>query len=421
MIAFCYVANGSATGEAISPADINALINTGAIKFWYEEKEGNVIQRTTTEDTYIMAVTQLWYPNQEGIFGRHNDDPVFLHISDIHGDGVRLNNALQWGEYKGVDAVINTGDNVFLSEHSGQGFIADIGSKYNVSQVVVVGNHEAYSSKDDSYRANSNTALYNTLIKPFENSYTMPLSSDYDDAPTYYYKDYSSINIRVIVVNQYEQGAYNAYANGRISQKQINWLIATLQSTPANYGVLLSYHANFTDVDMDAEHNSFYENMYDMTPRSSSLAGITTQPITRIIDAFIAGSSASFTYTNLLIGSTTETVSVNADFSSINSGVEFIAHLFGHTHQDTIGYYAGTTNKQLALGVNASAALFETTNNTDLANTQDMARDGKGINQDCFNVYCIDRRNHLVRVAKVGCNMTIELNKRDYMSIPYAD
>jgi len=37
-----------------------------------------------------------------------------------------------------------------------------------------------------------------------------------------------------------------------------------------------------------------------------------------------------------------------------------------------------------------------------------------------MDVYCIDRRNKLVKIAKVGANMTIVLTKRDYMSIPYA-
>lgn len=54
------------------------------------------------------------------------------------------------------------------------------------------------------------------------------------------------------------------------------------------------------------------------------------------------------------------------------------------------------------------------------ANLSDTPRGGNGATQDCFNVYTIDRTNKVVRVSKVGANVSIT-GERKFMTIAYSE
>ena len=73
---------------------------------------------------------------------------------------------------------------------------------------------------------------------------------------TYYYKDFSSLNIRIIALNIYEE-RHIGYSC-RISQDQINWFISTLASTPANYGVIVIAHSSEDFIIKDGTQDKFY-------------------------------------------------------------------------------------------------------------------------------------------------------------------
>lgn len=394
---------------------INTAIGSGDIRIEYSNETPNVVAKNIGCETYTKAVMYKAVTTPANSY-LHNI-PVFAHISDIHGDLVRMKNCLDYCKYLGVDAILNTGDVCCNKGSDGFNTYNKIVTDFSYPTLVCVGNHDGWYP---SYGALTQNEIVNQdLIAPnaIALGYSLPSSSDYDEAPTYYYRDFATQKIRVIALNEYESGlAHWAYV-GRISQKQINWLISTLASTPANYAVLLIYHASMFPVDKIADNAKFYNETFDYGQSYDSTKYITGDPIGAIIDAFIGKTSASGSYTQTNNG-TSETINWSADFSSLNSGVEFIAHLTGHTHRDYIGLYHGTTQRQVMLSITTGQSLYGFTH-TSKANFSELPRGGQGAVEDAFNIYGIDRTAGEIRIARVGANMTSRMTPRDYMIIAY--
>lgn len=439
---FSIVHNGTDAyyDEELSPDYINSLINEGKIKLLYNSDD--IIERIKPESSYIENVMDKYKYND-----RQNNTPrnfpVFVHASDIHGDITRWENAVKFAAKYNVDAIINTGDNVAHSVTNGMSFVSKVAKKYGAKTLITVGNHDTSDRVNTSFRTNLNENLYNEVIKDFadmtSNNYVLPTSSQYDEAPTYYYSDFTDKKIRFIALNLYETRAYYTGTDdgtySRISQKQIDWFINTLKSTPQDYGILVGYHRSVAPVRQDTDNTAFWqENSTPGYPPSTwKLVNVNDYPITKIVDAFISRTTLNTSFTQQVFDETftttiTETININADFSTgIATGVEFIAHLFGHHHRDTVGYYyhptgeTALTNLQLVLDVCQTTSKYSDTY-VSWANPSDLSRGyGDTISQDAFNVYSIDRATKTVRIAKVGSNLSSEtLIPRQYMTIKYA-
>ena len=146
------------------------------------------------------------------------------------------------------------------------------------------------------------------------------------------------------------------------------------------------------------------------------------RPIKTIVDAFISKTSLSTSYAeNSINGNNGETVTINADFSQVASGAEFICYMTGHRHRDNIGYVNSTTNKQLCLNIITSNCHYPKTVGLSFAEGSDIPRGDRGLTQDAFNVYCIDRRNGYVKIARVGASVNFEGIERTFLIAPYRD
>lgn len=438
---FSIIHNGTVySDEELSPDYINSLINEGKIKLLYNSDD--IIERIKPESSYIENVMDKYKYND-----RQNNTPrnfpVFVHTSDIHGDITRWENAVKFAAHYKVDAIINTGDNVAHSVTNGMSFVSKVAKKYGAKTLITVGNHDTSDRVNASFRTNLNENLYNEIIKDFadmtSNNYVLPTSSQYDEAPTYYYSDFTDKKIRFIALNLYETRAYFTGTDdgtySRISQKQIDWFINALKSTPQGYGIMVGYHRSVAPVRQDTDNTAFWqENSTPGYPPSTwKLVNVNNYPITKIVDAFISRTTLNTSFTQQVFDDTftttiTETININADFSTgIATGVEFIAHLFGHHHRDTVGYYyhptgeTALTNLQLVLDVCQTTSKYSDTY-VSWANPSDLSRGyGDTISQDAFNVYSIDRATKTVRIAKVGSNLSSEtLIPRQYMTIKYA-
>lgn len=388
-------------------------INNGTIKIEYYNDTPNVVQKNIACESYTKAV--MYKAKTTAADSYLHNIPVFAHISDIHGDMVRMRNCLDYCKYLDVDAILNSGDTVCNKGSDGCSTYNSIVSSLQIPTLVCVGNHDGWYP--DYGTQTQNEKLNQDLISPNATAfgYSLAASGEYDEAPTYYYKDFDSRKIRVIVLNEYESGLYSWAYVGRISQKQIDWLISTLADTPSDYGVLLMYHASMFAVDKEQDYSKFYNktSTYSYDP----IKYLNGDPIGKIIDAFISKDSASGTYTQKNNGAD-ETISWSADFTSLNSGVEFIAHITGHTHSDHIGLYHGTTQRQVVMNITTGQSLYGFTHYSK-ANNSEIPRGGHGATEDAFNVYGIDRANGEIRIARVGSNITSLMEMRDYMIIPY--
>lgn len=157
--------------------------------------------------------------------------------------------------------------------------------------------------------------------------------------------------MRVIGLNQFQQGGTKRDYR-YLKDDQITWLIATLKSTPAGYGILLLTHVPEHDWSEDLNYLKFWQSNLNWKELYTNITG---SPIADLMDAFIGRTSINKTYTQ---NGTLSTLTVNANFSTgVNTGVEFIAYLNGHLHADRIGYLVGTAHKQLVLNIICGNAL----------------------------------------------------------------
>lgn len=390
----------------------NALIGNGEIAFTYNSKDGYIIERNFDSEKYMGAIRSTPVTTDSGA-GNYNI-PTIVHVSDIHGDVDRFNAAYDYADYLKADIVINTGDNPFFNMSDGVLFHDEVVFAHAANFANCIGNHDTYDSSVANILAKN--------IVPFAETYGYhKLSSSDVTDKGYYYKDLDAQKLRIIAIDEYDgitQAAYKA----RVSSDQINWFISTLAATPAGYGVIVIMHQaphtinaisgkiGFNDVTMDPQIAAIDSDYM-------RIAKITGNPFGKIIDAFIDKTTVSGSYTQKNAAmSDNETISYAADFTSLNTDVEFICYLNGHTHRDFIGYVADCENNQLNLNICSTSPISQSTG---MKSPCDIMRGSNGANQDAFNVYTIDRTNHRVGICRIGANLSNDLRDRKVMWVSY--
>ena len=156
-------------------------------------------------------------------------------------------------------------------------------------------------------------------------------------------------------------------------------------------------------------------NFYQ-TKRRNNITGMNGTPISKIIDAWQSRTTITETFTN---NDDAEIVSINADFSQVDTNAEFICFLSGHEHYDLVGYNPNTTNRQLVLNVNSAAGHLVPDGYVTLASSGDLPRDGESVCQDSFNVCAVDRQNGRLKIMRVGADLNVDLVRRNVCIAPY--
>ena len=400
---FRYGASGSNNWSTLSVDAVRAMVSAGTLRVEYLSPGMDVTERNTGIQTQVSAARRVLDVVNNANNGM-DKLPVFAHISDLHGDAMRFKNCMDYCDAEGgIDAVLNTGDSTMYDHPDHTSFLPDIANGMNTPMLFCIGNHESFPT--------GQTSLFEDNIQPLATRQGYLITLDTITDKCYYYKDFASKKIRVIAINYYEDGIYD----GHLGQDQIDWFCATLQSTPAGYGVIVMIHS--------PEDKVVARDGYDKFMQPSPKYGDTYQPngfyignrpIMNIIDAFISKTSISDSFTD-----NGEVVTISADFSGVDETTEFICYCGGHRHEDNIGYYEHAVNDQLFLGVVCGIALFGDSSNSAWTNQCDLPRGGQGVQQDAFNVFAIDRDGGNVRVVRVGANVTIRFADRDRMIIPY--
>ena len=105
--------NTDHTGN-ITAATVQGLIDNGDIRFTYEDPYPNMFERNTYKSNLLRAALAV----------KPGHTPcIFSHISDVHGDVVRLKNFYDYSKYLKVDACLATGDFVAYSYPNRNEFI----------------------------------------------------------------------------------------------------------------------------------------------------------------------------------------------------------------------------------------------------------------------------------------------------------
>ena len=406
---------GVSVYEDISASDVNDMVASGEIAITYKPIDADAVRRNGPSDSYAKAMLVKLTTNPDSGMDKF---PIFIHTSDIHGDAYRLQDAVDMAGVNNADAILATGDFNANVVRNGFDALEKIMENTSVPTLYCRGNHETYGNSDTSFD------VFSTYYSALATKWNYLKASGTVTDKTYYYKDFSAKKIRVISLDPYEKNltTKKAYA---MSQGQVDFFINTLKSTPADYGILVIMHSPeaYPNNTMPVEAITGKEDFYPYRNITvDAPAGIAGTPLKDIVDAFISRTTISESFTQTITGGTTETITISGDFTSgINTGVEFIAWITGHTHSDIIGVYKNTVNKQVMLNVTCGVCYYGPSDYAYLCNGSDLPRGSFGVTQDAINLYAIDRANKQIRIARIGANCTEALTKREAMIIDYAD
>lgn len=336
---------------------------------------------------------------------------VIFHTTDPHGDYYRIKRFMEMADKCGADIAAITGDIVSYNPYSGFGWFHDIVNKCSVLPAICTGNHDVYATSWTDQN------VYETMFAPISSKLGMTGTNPY------YYIDIESKKIRSISINLYDydgQTTVSTRAKTHFSQAQINWLISTLLSTPDGYGVIILEHSPQRPVrNLKNGSDTFYQYGYErkMTGDGTS-SNVNGAPVYDIIDAFLSRGQISKTYPQT---SAPDFVIATADFSSVSSDVEFVCFLSGHIHEDSICYVPDADHKLLVLNPVCTTPFYGKSQYPYLADDSDICRDVIGPSQDAYNVYVIDRLSKMIKVTRIGANVTFNGRDRKYMEISYTD
>ena len=378
-------------------------------RFWYTEPVGDMtppdwiptltmlhisdthIGNETTDAQLVHAVELL---NTHGINGKNNGDNIkcLLHTGDVRNSN--FNDTAGWEKFTAAIAKANRPVFVVAGNH-------DVGNGYNVAE----------SGTDEQ--------IFTQMVAPFLSSWNLVTESPNTGTPNptgkcYYFKDFIEEKIRMICLYEYETDfELNPSDNTKLkyqrgirafSQEQIDWLIDSLIKTPAGYGVLIATHQqeNFQG-NTDCAFNSLVFRGQNIV---QTFCG--NNIIADIIRAFI--NKTTINTQVIQTGGIVTTLNVSADFSDLDSNVEFIAYISGHNHQDRVSFLRDYP-EQLELNIGCDNTWYTVC--SDL-----WQRQGK-LSEDLINAYNINRNAGTITIVRVGADFAYTGQVRQVATLQY--
>lgn len=343
-----------------------------------------------------------YYFNNSVYSGGLNSYDLFsvAHISDLHNDPVRYRRFLKFvkDNSRFIDICATTGDLVDAPTTTTFAEMNTEETGFSIDLLKTVGNHE---------KNFGNIAMTNEQIYANWNLTT-------NTGKTYYYKDYASKKIRIIVLNPYDTEI--SEADSTFSQAQIDWFIDTLKGAKTNnYAVIILRH-NFDGGKSTSNDYGFYQRFFWWDGHFETELNCNGTPIEDIVHAFMTGGAISESYT---FKNGAPTITVNTSFSGAG---HFIAYLIGHNHADLVGFspkYADQLYLAVAQGVCFSTYRGGTSGTSTWTTASDLARYGDTKSQDLFNLYSFDTTKKQVKIIRIGASINDQLQRREMAVIPY--
>ena len=314
-----------------------------------EELEHAEIDEDATKRKFNAMGTLNRLTNARHTRGATNSPLTLLHFSDPHYDWEAVKRILDDGEVYGtnIDEYICTGDMVANVGGS-------IASWWTPKVLTCIGNHDTAS-----YETGTGYNWTALTMAQRDQYYIAPYESNWDVVHTsgtsYYYKDYSSAKVRLIVMDSmlYTSGGSEATA-------QTSWLEGLLSSAiTAGLHVLIAIHS----------------------PHGGAKA----------VDCSFSkyGQGEMPTYSDC---NTPQTV-IDTVATAISGGLHFIGYIVGHTHQDNI-WDAEGDGTQLMYCVTCAITKQEAQ-----WRSSDQHRSET---QDAYNLVTIDTNNSLIKLIRGG-------------------
>lgn len=289
---------------------------------------------------------------------------VLLHFSDIHGNANELKRMVGLrSQYSSmIDDIICTGDMVVNRYVDGMSYWNSVPGASKI--LLAIGNHDALA--DTTGYDFTNLATQSEQFSQFFNPYIENWGCTYENNKTYYYKDYSAKEVRLVVLN--------CMLSGDDETAQQTWFTNVLSTAKTSgLSVIIATHympsnpqkvsCNFTTLDMDVGTdllNNFYATAID-------------------------------------------------NFKS--NGGEFICYIAGHKHCDMIIKHALYPN-QFCICVDAlnpnSSNIYSDTQRTQGTRSQDLA-----------NLITLDTTSKVFKIIRYGANTDHYLRKKNCLTINY--
>lgn len=305
-----------------------------------------------------------------------------------------------------IDAVATLGDNIphgtttESAWESGNRWFKEINEILKMTEGAGIamfrtpGNHDRMGGNDES--GNPTTPIPDNAIFQYISGYNR--QGQIGDVPGgWCYQDFAGHKLRVIVLNTAEcegQGRFSEYSGYRMSTKQYNWLINTLdlghKEDAADWQILILSHHRPDDWQAYITETEWGENGYILP---------------NILHAYQTGGSFS--------GTKEDGDVISCDFSGKNQAA-LIGCIHGHRHDYTYGpLYLGTSSNSdqcdvLAIGTPSLGFSTAADNNADndgngYPNVKDTAE------ETAFCLYSIDLDNRKVLAIHYGAGIDREI------------
>lgn len=328
---------------------------------------------------------------------------TLLHFSDIHADDNNLARIVEfWNTYKNdyISDIIHTGDTAWSQiddSHSVPMLFEKVAGAERILNVV--GNHDAWLMGTSWYQATGKQS-YDYILKgtgeiPLVDNWgvTQPVNAEANGL-CYYYKDYPSKSIRLIVLDcMHNDNAQETWFTGLLNET------LTEGNTAYGYNVIVAVH---------------YQSQYGLTAKDTTFNCLDGN-----VPAIIKSNYPSPNTDVADIPDITGTYHVerfpNRMYQKvdtfINNGGKFICWLCGHTHKDFFGNVTGFTN-QLQITI-------DTANRTKGDNYNWESRINHTQSCDCFNVVGFDTLHKVIKIVRVGVNRDSRMRLIDTMCYDY--
>lgn len=369
-----------------------------------EEDANNIVNRN--EDMRLAVYASSNYGHNGQSIANIEKVLSMLAVADIHDYPNLLSNASKY-----LDAIPSLDCGIVLGDIMSANYAESDGTWYtniinDTSKIIytVIGNHDGGNSKTKSI-SGTKQEVFNKFIAPVKAKMGMANLSK-----TYYSVNFSTYKITMIVLDNYDapdtiSGDNFVVSRGAeaLSQEQVDWLISTLNAVPSDYTVVVARHSS-----TGATWNVF-DCAWTKVGSSMGRSEIVYDalPVNDIVHAWQTGGSLNRTYNPTDTGLPTLTVS--CDFSSRGIG-KFACYLFGHSHCDTVAY-----DEYGNLGVQFDTA---SSGNSQPGNS-DLPRINGLKSEDCITVVSIDTYRSLLKLVRIGSNVSMNMVDRKYIALPF--
>lgn len=377
---------------ALTQSELDTVLTGSATPAsYYSVVNRNDIDAMTAKLVELNAPTRLTSGGEEGT--TYGAPPlVLLHFSDIHGDSQRVQNIVNFKSYYAdrINDIICTGDIVNYSVEDGLGFWTGVSGSEDI--LTCIGNHDS-CMVNASDRTGSNWMKY-TMSECYQMYMADNIASwgaTYTSGKTYYYKDYTTQGVRLIVLDIMRNVS---------DSNQLTWFTSTLTSArTAGLHVIVAAHG----------HAHWRYMPYDTPWDTAKLAPgkVSSQDHYEYYPkkgyAYMGGEGATFEDASTASRGTNGTAGYPSNFGTaymeavqefIDAGGCFVCWLHGHTHYKMFArllYFPDQLDVSVA---QAGCPPF--------ANSYTNYREEDTRTEDDFELVAVDTTSKTLRIAQVG-------------------